>query len=100
MWLISGWATPQPVYFEATSDDADLILRGVGTAECRLIADPSDGGRYTVIDEHHQTLATIEPAWPGWRCQMSTDLPLTTRRLLCAAALWAEQRSRATSSSD
>ena len=98
LWLITGWATPQPVYFEATSDDADLILRGVGTAECRLIVDPSDGGRYTVIDERRQILATIEAALPGWRCQMSTELPLTTRRLLCVAALWAEQRSLASSS--
>ncbi len=28
---------------------------------------------------------------------MSADLPLTTRRLLCVAALWAEQRSQVNS---
>ena len=28
----------------------------------------------------------------GWECRMYSDLPLTTRRLLCVVSLWAERR--------
>ena len=74
LWLITGWATPQPVYFEATSDDADLILRGVGTAECRLIVDrerrrPLHGDRRAPPDPGH---ASRRPGRGGGaRCRPS-----------------------------
>jgi hypothetical protein len=92
-WLITSWESPLSDHLEVATPHA-LILHSAGTADSRLIADhPTDKGRrYTAVDEHHRTLATIERSWPGWECQMNSDLPITTQRLLCVASLWAEQQ--------
>jgi hypothetical protein len=96
-WLIPGWTTPQPLFVDVAQGEADLVLRSSASVECRVIADrQSDQGcSYTVIDEDSRALATIEWSWPGWRCQMSSHVPMTTRRLVCIAALWAERRHKA-----
>jgi hypothetical protein len=101
-WRLVAWEAPLRADVEVSSYEGSVSLQAVGTADCRLIVEerPRNGYRYVAIDRLRRTLATIEPSWPGWRCEMSADLPLATRRLLCVAALWAEQRSRASSSSD
>lgn len=93
-WPITAWQEPLRANIEVAIDESGLVLHVADMADCRLIADqPSDQGfSYTAVDEHGRTTATIGRSWSGWMCQMSSDLPVTTRRLLCVAACWAEQR--------
>jgi hypothetical protein len=91
-WLVAGWTVPVPGYLHVTSDGSGLVLHGPGSAGCRLLVDVSRAG-YVAFDENGRTLATFEPASPGWRCMMSSDLPQMTRRLLCVAALLADERA-------
>jgi hypothetical protein len=103
-WLMTSWDSPLPDHFEVAGPiAAALLLHPAGATPARLVvADRSSdkGLRYTAIDDH-QTLATIERrSNGGWECRMYTDLPPTTRRLLCVASLWAERRHISLRSSD
>jgi hypothetical protein len=98
-WRLAAWDEPLQAHAEVTVDQSGLVLQGAGVADCRLKLATTTRSHYAVIDETGRTLATMEQAFPGWKCRMSSDLPLATRRLVCVAALWAEQRARADSSS-
>ena len=102
-WHLTSWESPLPAHVEvAAPGGAELILRSAGTADLRLTAERwlDSGDRYTVIDDHHRPQATMKRSWRRWECRALVDLPITTRRLLCVAALWAERRSLWLSSSD
>ena len=94
-WALTSWASPLPAVLEVATDDASsLILSGDGTADVRLMPVRSAlrGCRYTAVDEHRRSVATLERSRRGWECRIGEELPPMTRLLLCVAPLWAERR--------